>query len=219
MTILQSFVPVADAIAILLQPHAEVVLHDLGKGTIHHIANGFSRRRPGDSSLTELEDVVSFDQPVLGPYGKINWDGRSLKSISAVLNDATGAPVGLLCINVDVSMFEALHAVAGAFLRFADTAVRPSALFENDWREDVNGIVGQFVSERGLSLSKLTVRDRSALIAALDARGLFSVRNAAPYIAGLLKLSRATLYKTLKQVREETQPPVSRSTASRTAHP
>lgn len=218
MTILQSFVPAADAIALLLQPHAEVVIHDLGKGTIHHIANGFSRRRPGDSSLTELEDVASFDQPVLGPYGKMNWDGRSLKSISAVLNNATGAPVGLLCINIDVSMFEVLHAVAAAFLRVADTAVRPSALFENDWREDVNGIVGQFVSERGLSMSKFTVEDRSALISALDARGLFSVRNAAPYIAGLLKLSRATLYKALKQVRQEAQPPVQRPTASRPAH-
>ncbi len=203
---LDSFIPVADAIALVFQPHAEVVIHDLGKGSIHHIANGFSRRRSGDSSLTELEDIASLDQPVIGPYGKVNWDGRKLKSISAALYDGEGRPVGLLCINVDVSMVEALHAAAGAFLRLADQDARPSVLFENDWREDVNGIVGQFLSERGLSLAALSAAERAELIALLDARGLFAVRNAAPYIAGLLKLSRATLYKTLKIARDGASP-------------
>lgn len=199
---LASFVPVADAIASLLRPYAEVVIHDLGTGTIHHIANRLSRRGPGDASLTDVDDVAMLDKPVVGPYAKTNWDGRSLKSVTAVLRDGRRKPVGLLCINLDVSMFEALQSVSKDFLRFADTDERPSALFRNDWREEINDIVGQFLVDHGTTLAAMSIGDREALVAELASRGLFDVRNAVGYITQLLGLSRATLYKTLKAVRD-----------------
>jgi predicted transcriptional regulator YheO len=206
---LQPFVPIADAIATVLKPHVEVVIHDLSSGTVHHIANGMSRRKPGEPSLTELQDVGSLDQPVIGPYRKTNWDGRKLKSITAVLQDASGYPAGLMCINVDVTMFETLQAISRDFLRFSDDAARPSVLFQNDWREEANEIVGQFLTDRGTTLSSMALEERMALIEALDARGLFDVRNAVPHIARVTKLSRATLYKTLKAVRAEASPSLS----------
>lgn len=198
---LASFVPVADAIATVLRPHAEVVIHDLATGTIHHIANRLSRRGPGDSSLTDIDDVVTLDQPVIGPYAKTNWDGRPLKSVTAVLRDGRRKPVGLLCINLDVSMFEALQSVSKDFLHLADSGERPSALFRNDWREEINDLVGQFLVDRGTTLAVMSIGDREALIAELESRGLFDVRNAAAYVTQLLGLSRATLYKALKAVR------------------
>jgi predicted transcriptional regulator YheO len=198
---LQAYVPVADAIALVLRPHVEVVVHDLASGAVRHIANPISRRQAGESSLTELEDVASLDQPVIGPYAKTNWDGRRLKSVSAVLNDAAGRPIGLFCINVDVSLFEALQAISRDFLRFAETSAKPSVLFQNDWREEANDIIGQFLADRGASLGALGAQDRLALVGMLDARGLFDLRNAAAYVARLLGLSRATLYKALKEAR------------------
>lgn len=199
---LASYVPVADAIAAVFKPHAEVVIHDLGSGTIRHIANRMSPRKTGDDSLAELDDLGSLDDAVIGPYPKTNADGRSLKSITAVLRDGRRKPIGLLCINVDVSMFEAMQAMSKEFLRFAESAPRPAALFRNDWREDVNDIVGQFLSDRGATLAGMGIVDREALIMLLEERGLFAVRHAATYITQLLGLSRATLYKTLKAVRE-----------------
>ena len=199
---LAPFIPVADAIASVFKPHAEVVIHDLGSGTIRHIANRMSPRKAGDDSLAELEDLGALDDAVIGPYPKTNADGRSLKSITALLRDGRRKPVGLLCINVDVSMFETMQAMSKDFLRFADASPRPAALFRNDWREEVNDIVGQFVSDRGTTLATMGIVDREGLIALLEDRGLFDVRHAATYIAQLLGLSRATLYKALKAVRE-----------------
>ncbi|SDG30701.1 PAS domain-containing protein [Dyella sp. 333MFSha] len=199
---LAAFVPVADAIATVLRPHAEVVIHDLGTGTIRHIANRLSPRHPGDGSLTELDDIESLDEAVIGPYSKTNWDGRRLKSITAVLRDGRRRAVGLLCINVDVSMFESMQAMAKDFLRFGETEAKPSALFRNDWREEVNDLVGQFLTDHGTTLAVMAIEQREALVRLLESRGLFDVRNAASYVAPLLGLSRATLYKTLKAVRE-----------------
>ena len=200
--LLAPYLPVADAIATVFKPHAEVVIHDLGTGTIRHIANRLSPRKAGDDSLADLDDLGSFDDAVIGPYPKTNADGRSLKSITAVLRDGRRKPIGLLCINVDVSMFEAMQAMSKDFLRFADNAPRPAALFRNDWREEVNDIVGQFLGDRGTTLASMSVVDREALVTLLEERGLFDVRHAATYITQLLGLSRATLYKTLKAVRE-----------------
>jgi predicted transcriptional regulator YheO len=199
---LAPYIPVADAIATVFKPHAEIVIHDLGSGTIRHIANRMSPRNAGDDSLAELDELGSLDDAVIGPYPKTNADGRSLKSITAVLRDGRRKPIGLLCINVDVSMFEAMHALSKEFLRFAETAPRPAALFRNDWREEINDIVGQFLSDRGTALATMGIVDREALVTLLEERGLFDIRHAATYITQLLGLSRATLYKTLKAVRE-----------------
>jgi D-arginine utilization repressor len=198
---LQSCVAIADAIASLLKPHAEVVLHDLERGAIFHISGGHSLRQPGDPSLTEVEDVVASKCQVFGPYAKTNVDGRKMRSVSATISDCSGFPIGLFCINLDVSVFEAMRSLSRDFLCFADTEAKPSVLFETDWQEEVNDIVGQFLFDHRLSLNSMTAEHRASLTALLDARGLFEIRNAVPYISKVLNLSRATLYKTLKSAR------------------
>jgi predicted transcriptional regulator YheO len=50
----QPFLGVAEAIANLLHPFAEVVIHDHAEGRIRHIWNSFSGRSVGDRSETRL---------------------------------------------------------------------------------------------------------------------------------------------------------------------
>jgi predicted transcriptional regulator YheO len=66
---LSRFNPVADAIAKLLHPFAEVVIHDLKKDTIVYIANPYSGRKVGDPSLLDLDpgELNSINK-VIGPY-------------------------------------------------------------------------------------------------------------------------------------------------------
>jgi len=78
----------ADAVAALLAPNAEVIVHDIGSETIQYIANNFSKRDIGDpSNLKEINFVA--DENVIGPYEKLNFDGRRIKSISIVMRDAS----------------------------------------------------------------------------------------------------------------------------------
>src|SRR5258708_11731295 len=99
---LSNFFAVADGLAELFRPFIEVAVHDLATDCIAHIANPFSPREPGDPS--DLKEIT-FDASarVIGPYEKINWDGRRIKTISVVLRADNGKPVGLLCINADVT--------------------------------------------------------------------------------------------------------------------
>ena len=48
--------PIAQALASLPQPHAEVIRHDLGTHSIFHISTPVSNRKPGDKSLPKIDD-------------------------------------------------------------------------------------------------------------------------------------------------------------------
>ena len=84
--VVQNFRAIADAIATLFFPHAEVVLHDLRTQKVDYIANNLSKRAIGDDS--SLEDMLSDDirEVNIGPYEKLNWDGQKIRSLSTVLH-------------------------------------------------------------------------------------------------------------------------------------
>ena len=195
----QSFIPVAEAIAGLLHPHGEVVIHDLKTETIMAIFSSFSKRKTGDESL--LEEGHDFDQGpnVLGPYPKINWDGRKLKSITAVLRDEKGRAAGLVCINLDISVFDQFQNLAKAFLNTAELTEQPASLFEDDWREKINTYVDHYLRGKSKTLSGLLNAERKDLVLLLHKEGAFKGKNAAAYVGNILDLSRATVYNYLNK--------------------
>lgn len=201
---LDPHISICEALARLLAPHAEVVMHDLASDKIHYIANCFSKRRVGQSSLTDITDV-DFDKNVIGPYAKTNWDGRRLKSVSAVIRDDNGKPIGLMCINHDVEAFagmlEQLIALVGTPVSMAPA----TAVFSSDWRERINEHVGSFLVEHNATLAGLDTGAVNALIARLDKVGIFEIRHAINYVADVLSVSRATLYNRLKLIRTAIQ--------------
>ena len=193
----------AAAISTLFHPHAEVVLHDLETGLIAGIWNAFSGRRPGMDSLVSDGLEEAGEGGVYGPYEKTGEDGRRLKSITSVLTDDSGKASGLLCINMDVSHFEAAAKLLSAFTGAA--APRPASLFAGDWREEINTALHDWLRGRRLALTALRKGDRVELVAALDRRGLFQTRNAVDHLAGLMGASRASIYNNLADARRQNQ--------------
>jgi predicted transcriptional regulator YheO len=197
-TLTQHF-PTAAAIAALLAPQAEVVIHDLARDRIAGIWNAFSKRQPGDPSLLGDDPELIGEADVYGPYEKAGADGGRLKSVSAVLRDESGRRVGLLCINFDVAVFDKAIDLMQAFARAEKP--RPEPIFAQDWREQINLGIRAFLQARQITLKALDRDDRVALVATLDAQNLFATRNAAQHVADALGLSRATIYNLLNDAR------------------
>jgi predicted transcriptional regulator YheO len=191
--------PVAQAIAALLHPHAEVVIHDLRSGRIVDIWNAFSHRQAGDESLLGDDIELHLDRDVFGPYDKANVNGARLKSITAALRDDKGKRIGLMCVNMDVSQFDQAIKLLSAFA--APSEPRPEAMFRQDWREHINLVIRAFLEQRRKALKALDRDERIALIAEIDAAGLFAARNAAPHVASAMNVSRATVYSLLNAAR------------------
>lgn len=193
--------PTCAAIARLLSPNAEVVLHDIATDTIVGMWNGFSNRRPGDPSLlSDLLPDIEDGQMFVGPYEKVTTDGRRLTSISAAVCDADGKARGLLCVNIDQSPLDGVLAVLTKLAK-PPVSPRPPALFERDWREQIAVTVESWCQERHLARSSLSRAQRLELTAELDRADLFATRHAAAHAAQALGVSRATVYSLLREAR------------------
>jgi predicted transcriptional regulator YheO len=194
---LAAYSPIAEAIARLFHPHAEVAVHELASDRIIALWNPFSKRKVGDPALlSELPGNIG-DLGIYGPYAKVLPDGRNLTSVSAVLKDAKGIPRGLMCVNFDRSPLEG---AAEMLLRFAAPVTpRPPELFNRDWREEIALVIDEACRVRHLRRDQLTRADRLALVRLLNDKGLFSTRQAATHAALALHVSRATIYSLLKE--------------------
>lgn len=201
---LQPSFAVADGIAMLFSPFVEVVIHDLASEAIAYISNPQSRRTPGDPS--QLEEL-NFDpaQKVIGPYEKTNWDGRRMKCLSIVLRQ-TDTPIGLMCINVDVSSFDQVRRALDGFLGAPAQDENVRALFVHDWHERINRFVTEWCVERGVQLSTIDRGARRELIGGLNDIGAFQARRAPAYVARILGVSRATVYNELSALRRDASP-------------
>ncbi|MBG8560022.1 MULTISPECIES: transcriptional regulator [Pseudomonas] len=198
---LSNFRAIADAIATLFFPHAEVVLHDLRSQKIDYIANNLSKREIGDDAALEDMFEAGTDETNIGPYEKLNWDGQKIRSLSTVLRDAQGKPQAVLCINLNISMFENAKAALDLFLSPTRLIAQPDALFRDDWQERINTFLNSWLRERQLALSNLNRDHKRELVLALHAEGAFRGKSAANYVANVLNMGRATVYKHLKELK------------------
>jgi predicted transcriptional regulator YheO len=200
---LDNYRAIADAIATLFFPHAEVVLHDLRTQQVDYIANNISKRAIGDDAA--LEDMLSgaVDERNIGPYEKLNWDGQKIRSMSTVLRDASGTPIAVLCINLNISLFETAKQALDLFLSSSKLIPQPDALFRDDWQERINSFLHGWLRQRQLGLNLLTREHKRELVEALHAEGAFKGKSAANYVANVLNMGRATVYKHLKEIKGE----------------
>lgn len=200
---LDNYRTIADAIATLFFPHAEVVLHDLRTQKVDYIANNISKRVIGDDAA--LEDMLSgdVDERTIGPYEKLNWDGQKIRSVSSVLRDAAGTPIAVLCINLNISLFETAKQALDLFLSSSKLVPQPDALFRDDWQERINTFLHNWLRQRQLGLNLLTRDHKRELVEALHAEGAFKGKSAANYVANVLNMGRATVYKHLKEIKGE----------------
>ncbi|MFH8384576.1 transcriptional regulator [Kitasatospora sp. NPDC018058] len=197
--------PVCRAVALLLGPYAEVVLHDTATDRVLAIWNPMTTRAPGDPSLLgELDQLDPSAPDVYGPYEKLLPDGRRLSSVSAVLRDRAGRPSAVLCVNLDRGPLEQAAALLANFA--APTVARPEPLFERDWTERMNDVIGGYVRAQGRPLERFTREDRLTVLRELDEAGVFAVRRAVPAVATALQISRSTAYALLAELKHPAGP-------------
>jgi len=198
-TALKKHFATAEAIARLLHPYAEVLIHNVKQNKIAVIYNNFSKRKAGNGSLLDNEEILTQPIEVWGPYEKINWDGKRLKSITSAIRDDDGKLIGLLCINLDLSVLEKYQLLIESFIGSIKTSKQPEVLFKDDWRERVNQSIHHYLKKHQLNLNTLTAAQKQQIIHHLYAQGAFDGKNTANYIAQVLGISRATVYNYLQK--------------------
>ncbi|AIT09338.1 hypothetical protein LO80_04715 [Candidatus Francisella endociliophora] len=200
---LEVYIGVAEAISKLLYPFAEVVIHDLAKNQIEAIFNPISKREVGDSSYLDHIDFKTYAggfPNVIGPYEKLNYDGRKMKCIITVIKSNDSKVIGTLCINLDISVFDKYQNILNSFLTNNDTQMseQKQNMFRDTLYEKINNFVKEYCIANTISIDNLTRNQKKDLILKLKENGALDGKNASKYIASSLGISRATVYNYLK---------------------
>lgn len=199
--LLTRYAPLADSIAALFFPYAEVVIHDLHAQTVLYLANNLSKREIGDASTFDEIDHAARER-IAGPYEKLNWDGRRMRCVSNILFDDQGKPAGMMCISFNIAVFEDMRGALDLFIKGAGIVPPTDELFRDDWQDRIHAFLHGWLRERQLGLNGLTREHRRELVAALYEEGAFRGKSSADYVAAVLGMGRATVYKHLKQMKQ-----------------
>lgn len=198
---LELYEPMIQGIVQLFHPFVEVAIHDLEQGKLVAVYHNISQRKVGDASpLTELKVDIGQFPDYFPPYYKKNWDGRSLKCTSITIRDSKGKPIGLICINVDASAFRDIHALLGLFIETKQEAENPVEAFGSSCEEQAEILIQEYLKERHLTLQHINRNQKKQLVQHLYHKGLFNFKNAATYLGGYLKVSRASIYNYINEI-------------------
>ncbi|HUX13524.1 MAG TPA: PAS domain-containing protein [Spirochaetia bacterium] len=204
--IMQALEPVVDAVAALFGPNCEVLIHsleDLGRSVVK-ITNGQVTGREVGAPITDLgmkalRQAKELKTDVIGSYYSRTADGKTLKSVTALIRNGT-KPIAMLCINLNLSA--PLIDFASGLLPEAQQEMQDSPEhFVMSSEELVHKSVEKTVAEinRQRGLSALT-RNRLVVKELYD-QGIFDVKGAIDIVAQELGVSRYTIYNYIREAK------------------
>lgn len=194
--------PIIKGVIALFAPFVECAIHDIKTGKIVAIYNNISNRRVGDPSpLAQLNTPVDKFPDVFEPYYETNWNGHKIKCTSVTVRDKNKKPLLIVCFNFDTSVFQNIQLNLKTFLTVKETADNPVELFNENWQEKVDKFISEYLVQNKFILDQLTREQKQNLVQKLSKHGVFFYKNAPNYVAGKLKISRATIYNHIKVLR------------------
>lgn len=211
---------VAPLQAALPQP-TEVVLHDLRRipSTVRAIAGDVTRRRIGDPPTDKLlERVAAGDFRNEIGYRSQLPDGRILQSTTIIYTDRNGKAAAALCLNADVSAWVTLRSAMDRFVLGDDAnPMQPSSIhqdpssatrrdaadteyFPHSVEELSSRLVDTAIAAIGVPVQQMRKEHKVQVVAELERRGFFLVKQAAETAANALGVTRFTIYNYLNEV-------------------
>lgn len=206
----------------VLQP-TEVVLHDLRRmpNTVRAIAGTVTGRRVGDPPTDKLLERVAAGElhHEIGYRSQLP-DGRVLQSTTIIYTDADGRPAAALCLNTDVSAWVSLRSALDRFVLGHETSMPPAASmlsgsggpagpsatsrqgesFPHSVEELCDLLVDAAIASIGVPVEQMRKEQKLQVVAELERRGFFLVKQAPETAAAALKVSRFTIYNYLNEL-------------------
>lgn len=207
--ILKAYIPVANIIVKTFGKNCEVVLHDLTqpKKSVIYAANVDVTGRQIGQSFDHLIKMVLLNKDFKDDY-VVNYffetsDGKKIKSSSALIRDADGEVIGMLCINYDLTLTNLLQEELNGFLGNISETKEIKESEEYDLNQDVISIIDNLIDKivKDTDVSQLTRKDSLEIIRFMDEKGIFLVKGSIDKVASYMGVSKVTIYSYLDTVR------------------
>ena len=191
----------------LLGSETEVVVHDLIQKKIVYIENGYITNRtidsPEDHAL--IETIISLadkDGHLIG-FNGTSASGKKLRTSHFVFYDAEHTPIVLLCINQDIT---SVHSLREQLNRFLDSRLLENEVPVKEEENYTKAITKRTIFQEleQVKPSRLEYKEtKLRVLAALEQKGVFDVKDAVSLVCEQLSISQATLYNYLREIRND----------------
>lgn len=207
--LLEAIKPIVKAVALIGGSCCEVVLHSLEdpSHSVICIENPSITKRKEGSPLTDLGiralmKASETNMDVIGSYFTKTKDNKILKSITALIKNASGIPIGMFCINIDIS------APFFAFAKdFIPETLAPQLPMKEEFISDMEEFVGTSLRKVASQItldSHTSIRERNLqIIEELSRKNVFRIKGAVEYVAGYLGISKYTVYSYLREIKKK----------------
>ncbi len=202
--IIRSMETIVNGIASVFGSFCEVVLHSLENParSVVKIANGITTGRDVDSPITadalkQLHEIALQEGSDIRHTCKRTPDGQLFKSTSMVIRNAQQKPIGMLCININMSVpvsdFMQAFAVPGADQ--APAVGHFPASVDDLVESTVDRTIAEINSNQQLSNK---VKNKHTIMSLYE-KGIFDIKESVPLVARKLGVSRHTVYLYIRQ--------------------
>jgi predicted transcriptional regulator YheO len=208
--------PIVEGIAATFGSRCEAVLHDYRnpEHSIVAVAGDVTHRHIGGSVTQMGLALLAQGDAAQHQYNYMarTPDGRVLKSSTIVLRNPGGQVIGALCINVDVTDLRLMAHTLGELAGVAET---PKAVtFVDDVTDVIRAVVDEEEISLGRPIDRMNKADRLAVFRRLEERGVFALQRSVALVADHLRISRATAYNYLEEMRSEREAAVAAETGN-----
>lgn len=201
---LKALIPIADGIAETIGENCEVAIHDFShpRHSIFHIVHGeITGRKAGDSlgqSFIPFLELAEKGHDSLINYGFYE-NGHSLKCTKVFIRDEKNTIIGCLCINIAIeSQLESLKLMEASCKTHPLESYTHEAPFplsnENAIDEMVRNIILNSYDDFQKN-GKMNASAKKEFVLFLNDQGVFNVKGTVDIVAGLLNVSKYTVYR------------------------
>lgn len=197
---------IADAVHVLFGPNCEVVIHDLNdlQKSLVYMRGNVTGRKVGAPATDLLVKLIQQDQEQgdhLHNYKSVTAEGRCLKSATTIIRDSRGKAVAAFCVNLDTTdYFNAIQALL-PFIHDLETGKYPSKEnFAQSPADTIRTLFVRAVEEIGKQPAAMSIEEKTRFIEMMKQSGVFQFKGAVEQVAGLMDVTKCTVYNYLKKV-------------------
>lgn len=200
---LESYFPLADTIVSLIGEHCEIVIHSLDEleRSVVKISNGSITGRKIGSPITDLglKMLAQYEKnksQVQEGYFAKNANGDELKSATFVITGLKEQPIGLFCMNINLSA--PFNEVLKAF--FPSVNSPPvQELFSSNATDVINESLKKTIIDVDNDNNVMLKQRNKEITRRLFENGIFELKEATQLVALELKISKHAIYKYIRE--------------------
>lgn len=208
---LEAIAQIIPSLKAMLGPRHEVILHDLShvESSIVMLDGDVTHRKIGGPATDYLLKLLREGGD--GAENSVNYktvlpNGRLLRSSTIFIRDEEGRIIGSLCFNQDLTDYIVARNLIEENTLFGQTEVEPpKETFAQDIGEVMESVVDTEITLFQKPVVYMQKEDKLCIVAKLEQKGVFAIKNAVEYVAECLGVSNFTVYNYLKEVRSKSK--------------